>query len=224
MLIVFILLTCLSFSNVLSSTQTEPNNTYILDLFQTKNITCNPHELIVKTDDSDNDYKLFLNDLNNVCSQSQTDKASRLLCRIVFIELQLACHLPNSSLPTPVKYSLAYSAEKICAIHKINLTNIWIWEKLSSAEREEFLPTSDALCSTITAKEEILFLAKFFYKIAPRIRRADTIHSDKLQSDDSLTNQVQNEDIRKIFSSFLSYMNIPNEIRCRLDGRSIFIG
>lgn len=199
----FTLLALISFSNAYVLNQTEANNTYILELFKSKNITCDPHDFIVTIDDLDNDYKLFLNDLNNVCSESQSDKASRLLCRIVFIELQMACLLPNSSRPTPVKYTLAYTASKICAMNKINLTNVWIWEKLSSAEQQELLPTSDQLCPTVTAKEENLFLAKFFYKIAPRIRRVDLMDSNKLNSNDSLGNQTQNDNTRK---------NLPNSI------------
>ena len=204
MLFFFTLLALISFSDAIGLNQTEANNTYILELFKSKNITCDPHDFIVKIDDSVNDYQLFLNDLNNVCSESQSDKASRLLCRIVFIELQLACLLPNSSRPTPVKYTLAYTANKICTMNKINLTNVWIWEKLSGVEQQELLPTSDQLCPTITAKEEILFLAKFFYKIAPRIRRADLGNSSKLNSNDSLGNQTQSDDTRK---------NLPNSIR-----------
>ena len=186
-----------SISTAVDSNVTVTNNsTYIIQAAQLKNITCDLHDFIVRSDDADNDFKIFVKDLNNFCGDTQTNQVYQLLCRMLTIEFELACLLPNSSRPSPVKYTLPYTAKKICQMNKINLTNQWIWEKLSVKEQEEFAPTPVQLCPTITATEEVLLLAKFFYKIAPRIRRADIADNSSLKTNSS-ANQLQKDNLRK---------------------------
>lgn len=205
---VILLFPSISLCNVITSNVTELkiNSTYIFQSLQSKNITCDLHDFIVKTDDTDNDYKLFLNDLNNFCSDTQTNQVYRLLCRMLTIEFELACLLPNNSRPSPVKYTLPYTAKKICQMNKINLTNNWIWGKLSVEEREKAAITPTQLCPTMTATEEVLLLVKFFYKIAPRIRRADQA-DDVLLNTNSSNNQIDKNNIRTrfFFEFFFSF-------------------
>jgi len=152
------------------------NETTSIDIFvqlKSKNISCDLHDFVKSTDNSDDEYKLLIQDLTKYCLNSSS---YQLLCHMIYLELELACLLPNNFRPSPTKYTFDYRSKQICSINKIALTNEWIWGKLSSNEKKQIGSTSVNLCSKITSTNETLRLVKFFYKIAPRIRRFDTMN------------------------------------------------
>jgi hypothetical protein len=159
----------------------------VLETLASKKISCNFHNFIQSTNGSEDDYNMLIHDLKKYCSTSKSTTLYRLLCRMILIELEIGCLLPNNSRPSPIKYSIRYTSTEICSINRISLTNMWIWQKLTTDEKEEIGPTSIYLCPVLTSSNSTLLLARFFYKIAPRIRRADSFIENK----DSVFDKIQ---------------------------------
>ena len=166
----------------------------VLEQLQSKNISCNLHDFVKTTNDSVDEYQLLTSDLKTYCTNSVSNQTSQLLCHMIFLELEIGCLLTNHSRPLPMKYSLFYTSKQICSLTKISLTDNWIWEKLSSNEKQQVGSSSINLCSHITSANETLRLARFFYKIAPRIRRFDlnnsTLEANKTRPLDSQLNKI----------------------------------
>jgi hypothetical protein len=93
---------------------------------------------------------------------------------MILIELEIGCTLRNITRPSPVKYINSYTATQVCSIHKITFINKWIWEKLTAREKQQLGSSWVDLCPKLTAFNTTLQLTRFFYKIAPRIKRAET--------------------------------------------------
>jgi len=151
----------------------------VLGTLTSKNISCNFHNFVKSTNDSEDDYNTLIRDLTKYCSGLKSSTFYRLLCRMILIELEIGCLLPNKSRPLPIKYSIRYTSTEICSLNTISMTNTWIWQKLTSDEKAEIGPTSMYLCPILTSSNNTIQLARFFYKIAPRIRRADSFLENK---------------------------------------------
>jgi hypothetical protein len=157
----------------------EPNGIDVLEALKTKTPSCDLHIFVQSTNTSNKEYQALINDLTKYCSNSESTKPYQLLCHMLLIELEIGCILPNISRPSPTKYTTSYTSRQICSLNKIQLTNSWIWEKLTSNEKNQIGLTSHNLCSKITSFKGTSRLVRFFYKTAPRIRRADTNNKRK---------------------------------------------
>ncbi|CAF4423396.1 unnamed protein product [Rotaria socialis] len=132
----------------------------------------------------DSDFKNLSDDLTKYCSPSKLVKRFRILCHMLSYELEIACALPAKSRPSKALYTSNTSAKEICDRKNIQLTNQWIWDKLTNGGQKDIGITAKYLCDSVTNYTVTLRLARFFYKIAPLIRQADLSQqaSDKGQS------------------------------------------
>jgi hypothetical protein len=191
-MIVFILIL---FSGIYLSNGNQVTGVDIFQQLKSKNISCDLHDFIKPADHSDDEYQLLKQDLTKYCSNSSS---YQLLCHMIFIEIEIACLVPNASRPSPMKYTSDHRSKHICSLNKISLTNDWIWGKLSSNEKQQIGSTPTDLCSKITSNNETLRLVKFFYKIAPRIRRFDTLNkTDSVVHQIPSTNETSTEKTSK---------------------------
>jgi hypothetical protein len=120
-----------------------------------------------------NDYKSLIKDLNEYCSTSDSLKQYRILCHMLLYELTKACKLPSDSRPSQAVYTTDIPAETICKPKKIQLTNKWIWRKITNNGKKQIGVTAKGLCTKVTSDSNTIHLARFFYKIAPHVRQAD---------------------------------------------------
>jgi hypothetical protein len=160
------------------------NETAGIDISQqlkSKNISCDLHEFVKMNNNSDDEYQLLKQDLTKYCFDSTSYS---LICQMLFIKLRFACILPNSSRPSPTKYSIDPQFKPNCSTRKVVLINNWIWTKLSSDEKQQIGSSPNDICPKITANNETLRLVKFFYKLPPRFLRPNTINKT-----DSITPQ-----------------------------------
>ncbi|CAF3112234.1 unnamed protein product, partial [Rotaria socialis] len=121
----------------------------------------------------DSDFKNLSDDLTKYCSPSKLVKRFRILCHMLSYELEIACALPAKSRPSKALYTSNTSAKEICDRKNIQLTNQWIWDKLTNGGQKDIGITAKYLCDSVTNYTVTLRLARFFYKIAPLIRQAD---------------------------------------------------
>jgi hypothetical protein len=122
---------------------------------------------------SNDDYKLLADDLNNYCTKSDTSKQYVLICRMVFYELKKACGLSVDSRPSKAIYRIEESSKEICNKKSIQLTNQWIWSKITNNGEKNIGINAEDLCTKVTSDTNTIRLARFFYKIAPRVRQND---------------------------------------------------
>lgn len=166
----------------------------VLGRLKSKHASCDLRNFVQATDNSDDEYKILVHDLTKYCSTSKSITLYDLLCHMILIELEIGCELSNNSRPYPVKYSTLLTSSEICSMNKIDLINNWIWQKLTADEKEEIGPTPVHLCRILTSSNSTTRLARFFYKIAPRIRRTDLRNSGQLEKKDlgnSVFNKIQ---------------------------------
>ena len=123
---------------------------------------------------SDADLQSLTADLKQYCSSLDSTNKSQVLCQMIYIELTKAFKLPDKQRPSKTTYNVSWTAESICQIKKISLTNKWIWGLLSSEQRNMTGGDAETLCKQVTSSQETLRLARFFYKVAPRVRLADS--------------------------------------------------
>ncbi|CAF2053776.1 unnamed protein product [Rotaria magnacalcarata] len=151
-------------------------------LAKLNNITagCDLHDFL----QLDSDFKKLSDDLTEYCSPLKSVKQYRILCHMLSYELEKACALPAKSRPSKAVYTSKTSAKEICAKKNIQLTNQWIWNKLTNNGQKDIGITAKYLCSSVTSDMATRRLARFFYKIAPLIREADSSQqaTDKGQS------------------------------------------
>lgn len=126
-----------------------------------------------------NQFKTLSNDLKTHCSLLESEKSHRILCHMLAYELEKACGLTSKLQPSPAVYVTPVSSETICANYSKQSTNQWIWNKITKDGRYDIGVNASDLCTTVTKHNDTLRLARFFYKIAPRVRYADTITNAK---------------------------------------------
>ncbi|CAF1568707.1 unnamed protein product [Adineta steineri] len=139
----------------------------VLDILKEKQTSCDLHDFVIGKENSEKEYIALVYDLATYCSETESTSLSRILCRMILIELEIGCSLPNKSRPTPVKYINSYTSTQICSMNKIMYTNRWIWLKFTEKEKEEL---------------------DFFYKIAPRIRRVEASNTNLTANKSEITN------------------------------------
>jgi hypothetical protein len=149
----------------------------VLKTLKEKKISCDLHTFVKSVDDSDDEYDVLIQDLKKYCTNSESTKQYRVICHMILIEFEISCLLSNKSRPFPVKYTTAYTSAQVCSMNKIAYANSWIWKRLTSDERGEIGSTPMQLCPRLAALNDTLRLIRFFYKIAPRIRIADTLNT-----------------------------------------------
>jgi len=125
------------------------------------------------------DYKSLTKDLSEYCSTSDSLKQYRILCHMLLYELTKACKLPEESRPSQALYTTDTSAETICRPKTIQLTNKWIWRRITNNGKKRIGVMSKGLCDKVTSDSNTIHLARFFYKIAPRVRQADLSKQNK---------------------------------------------
>jgi len=122
---------------------------------------------------SEDDSKLLADDLKTYCTTSDTSKQYVLICRMVFYELKKACKLSVNSRPSKAIYQIQESSKEICGKKSIPLTNEWIWNKITHNGEKNIGVKAEDLCTKVTSDTNTIRLARFFYKIAPRVRHND---------------------------------------------------
>ncbi|CAF5169592.1 unnamed protein product, partial [Rotaria sp. Silwood1] len=120
-----------------------------------------------------NESKLLHDDLSKYCSSSDAEKQYRILCHMLSYELEIGCRLPTKSRPSKVLYAIQKSSKQICDKSNIQMTNKWIWNRITNDGQKQIGVESNALCPKVTSDTDVLRLARFFYQIAPFIRTAD---------------------------------------------------
>lgn len=169
-----VLLFCL----IYGLSQVTTNSYNILEILKAKNITCNLRSFIIPSNLTlNNDYKMFINDLNKYCWNSSAENVSDLICHMIAIELEIACLVFNQSRIVPIVYNSQYTSKQICSTKSVILTNNWIWEQLSVEEKSIIGSSSINLCSVVTMNNETFRLSRFFYRLAPRVRRSNLKNS-----------------------------------------------
>ncbi|CAF3537949.1 unnamed protein product [Adineta steineri] len=141
---------------------------------------CDLHDFVK----SENDYKSLNDDLKTHCTTSASNKQFRTLCHMLCYELTVACKVPAESRPSKAIYTTKVTASELCGTKRIDKTNEWIAKKVLNSEQKQII-SSNGLCTKITSDENALPLARFFYKIAPRVREADLAKQNK---DDTTSN------------------------------------
>ena len=142
----------------------------VLGVLKEKKIVCDLHDLVTSAEKPEEEYNMFIHDLTKHCSESVTTDFTPILCRMISIALEIACTLPNTTRPAPVKYTAIYTPEQICSMHKIVYTNKWIWEQLTKKQKAQIGSSWVELCPKLTSANSTLRLTRFLYKISPRIR------------------------------------------------------
>lgn len=169
---VFVIILCFCLSSCVYGLNTDEFvNINVLETLKARNSSCDLHVFINSNENSEDEYKLFINDLTEYCSNSTSKKLYQVLCHMILIELEIGCSISNQSHLLPIKYKTSLTATKICSMDKLIYINRWIWKKLDLDEREQIGPTSVNLCSIITSLKGTNRLARFFYRIAPYVRR-----------------------------------------------------
>jgi len=128
---------------------------------------------------SDQDYKELTGDLNTYCSTSDTSKSYSLICNMIAYELTKACEISPGSRPSKAMYKVETTPTDICAKKNIQLTNEWIWNKITNNGEKKIGVNADQLCTKVTSDTKTLRLARFFYKIAPLVRKYDLSKQSK---------------------------------------------
>ncbi|CAF3498425.1 unnamed protein product [Rotaria sp. Silwood1] len=192
MKLLVIILSFILLSHIYGLNTDESTGINVLETLKAKNLSCDLHVFVNSTGNSQKEYEVFINDLTQYCSNSESTKSYRVLCHMILIELEIGCSSLNKTQPLPIKYITSYTPDKICSINKILYINRWIWDKLKTNEKNQIGTTSIKLCSTITSFNETLRLANFFYKTASRIREIDTYNIGSL-SHQTLTNSSANK-------------------------------
>ncbi|CAF4612373.1 unnamed protein product [Rotaria sp. Silwood1] len=192
MKLLVIILSFILLSHIYGLNTDESTGINVLETLKAKNLSCDLHVFVNSTGNSQKEYEVFINDLTQYCSNSESTKSYRVLCHMILIELEIGCSSLNKTQPLPIKYITSYTPDKICSINKILYINRWIWDKLKTNEKNQIGTTSIKLCSTITSFNETLRLANFFYKTASRIREIDTYNIQSL-SHQTLTNSSANK-------------------------------
>jgi len=120
-------------------------------------------------------------DLKKFCSTEQTTKTQTFLCHMLAYEITVACKITDGTRPSAAKYDDVATIDEVCERKNIQLTNQWILSKVKNQET-----TIDAneqnLCTQITEDKQIVRLARFFYKIAPIVRKYDTAQTNNKRS------------------------------------------
>ncbi|UJR20476.1 hypothetical protein I4U23_023605 [Adineta vaga] len=177
MLVILIIFSFLLYSRIQTRDLNDEIGVNIFEVFKEKKITCDLRDFVTSADNPEREYNMLIHDLTKHCSTSVTANLAPILCRIILIELEIGCTLPNKTRPTPVKYTHSYTSEQICSMHKIVYTNKWIWEKLTKKERIQIGSSWTQLCPQLTSTNSTLRLTRFFYKMAPRIRHAENLNT-----------------------------------------------
>jgi hypothetical protein len=128
---------------------------------------------------SETDYKQLTNDLTNYCSTSDTSKQNTLICCMLSYELKKACGLSGEALPSKAVYKIDSTSAEICGKKNVKLTSEWILKKITNNGKNDFGVTADDLCTKVTSDTNTLRLARFFYKVAPRVRQDDLSKQNK---------------------------------------------
>lgn len=127
---------------------------------------------------SDKDHQKLTDDLKTYCS---TTKEYALLCQMMAYELEKACQLPSTKRPSPALYDIKADSSDICTKGGVESTDQWIAQKLSNQEKKITIDSKN-LCQQVTTDAKTIHLARFFYKIAPRVRKSDSSDPNKGQS------------------------------------------
>jgi hypothetical protein len=145
----------------------------VLQELRSNQTACEPRQFIKSTDDTDHEGAMFVDDLTQFCSVSTSAKKHRALCRVLLLELIVACSLVDASRPTPMRYNVQYTSTQICAMKSVSQASAWIWKMLSTDERLRLGSTSAELCQQLTVFNETRRLAKFLYRIGSQLRRVE---------------------------------------------------
>ncbi|CAM4963319.1 unnamed protein product [Rotaria socialis] len=146
----------------------------VLEALKAINLSCDLHIFVNSADDTEDNYKALIHDLTQYCSGSESTKVYQVLCRMIFIELEIGCSLLNQSRSLPIKYITSETPTKLCSMNQIMHINLWIWKKLKLNKEEQMGSALAKLCTNITSSNETIRLARFFYEIAPSIKRIDS--------------------------------------------------
>ncbi|CAF1389648.1 unnamed protein product [Adineta steineri] len=183
-----IILSFILFFGINSNDTDDTSGIDVLDILKEKQTSCDLHDFVIGKENSEKEYIALVYDLATYCSETESTSLSRILCRMILIELEIGCSLPNKSRPTPVKYINSYTSTQICSMNKIMYTNRWIWNKFTEKEKEELGASSAHICPKLTSVNSTLRLTRFFYKIAPRIRRAEALSTNLTANKSEVTN------------------------------------
>lgn len=137
--------------------------------------TCNLRDFVK----SDQDHKKLNDDLSAYCSISETLKEYRLICRMLAYELKKACKLSSESRPSPAIYTTPETSADICKRKNVLLTNEWILSKITKDGGKKIGVNANDLCDKVTSDKNTIQLARFAYKIAPRLRQDDLSKQNK---------------------------------------------
>ncbi|UJR29301.1 hypothetical protein I4U23_010515 [Adineta vaga] len=141
----------------------------VLATLKSSSPTCDLH-FFVK---NENDFKALNSDLAKLCPASGSKKQCRILCNMVAYELKKACKLDEKLRPSKVIYTNKMTAQEICNLKNIQLTNQWIFKAITNNEEKQIGVTAKDLCTKVTSDEDALPLARFFYKAATRVRQSE---------------------------------------------------
>ena len=143
----------------------------VLEMLAKKSADCQLRAFVK----SDKDHQKVNDDLKTYCS---TSKDYALICQMIAYELEKACQLPSNKRPSSALYDIQTDSTEICNKGGVESTDQWIAQKLSNPEKKITIDSKD-LCQRVTTDPKTIQLARFFYKIAPRVRKADSSDQNK---------------------------------------------
>ncbi len=123
---------------------------------------------------TDSEAKILKDDLQKFCSGSETTKQYTLLCQMLAYELETACGLPQASRPSPALYNKPWTLSQICDLKNVEMTSRWIFNRVSKTGQKKLGTNPTELCVKVASDANTIRLARFFYKTAPFVRKADT--------------------------------------------------
>jgi hypothetical protein len=142
--------------------------------FKTKNPSCDVSNFIESSNINNHNSQLFLDDLTNFCSNpSIFDEHVRLICSIVFKQLDFICRLDEGIRPSMKNYGELYDLTSLCLLRKVPLINRWIEKTFLVDEKIQMNLTKSTICSKLTSFNETKHLVRFIYKIGSRLKLID---------------------------------------------------
>lgn len=169
-LFIIILSAILFHRNYISGIESEELSSIdVIATLKAKDPDCKLQSFVI----SDDDYTKLESDLTTYCSTSDSTKQNALICRMVHYELEKACKLSIASRPTKSRYIIDNLSAEICKANNVPITSDWILNKITQNGKINIGVTAAELCPQVASNKDTLRLTRFFYKIAPRVRKSD---------------------------------------------------
>jgi hypothetical protein len=128
---------------------------------------------------TDKDRTKLNEDLEKYCSGSETTKQYALICHMLAYELEKACGFSAQSRPSPAVYDKLWTTSQVCEAKNVQFTSRWIFNKVSKNGQKKLGTNPNELCAKVTSDINTIRLARFFYKTAPLVRKADSSKQNK---------------------------------------------